>query len=342
MVTTLRRWLQQFWRWLRSLFGQTSSAPTPPALTDTDYEMEFMAFLEGVDRRKSQVNQQWEALQQKHSEAEWVAWLERLGQKLQTSGEPNPELAQRLIRLGEVGCGELGRVAANLGQTLAARQSAPLATPQLDNGLLEVENNPQTWFNRGRDWLDRDDTQALAAFDRAIALDPNHYRAWIDRGIALSNLNRYEESLAAYDRALELQPRNDLALANRGNSLFDLERYEEAIASWNQALAINAQDTETWHNKGMALGIKLNRWEEAIACFDKTLELQPDDVQTWFNRGIGLAALNRWEDALTSWDRATDLQPDFKDAWINKGVALQRLGRYAEAIAMNQQAADIS
>lgn len=331
MFRQLRRWLNQVWQWFKGLFSSSPSSSTNTPTTeptDTDYEMQFMSFLEGVDRGKSQVLQEWEKLKQDYSEEQWIAWLKRFGQKVTQSSEPNENLAERLIRLGEVGCGELGEVAKAIGEQLQP------ASPKISSD----EDNPQFWFDRGKQLLDEADQKALEAFDRTLELDPNHYRAAINRGNALMNLGRHEEAIAAYDHALELNPNADLAWANRGNVFFDLEDYEQAIASWDRALEINPKDLETWHNKGIVLGVKLNRFEEALSCFDQTLALQPEDVQTWFNRGIVLAALNRWEDALESWSRATDLQPDFQDAWINKGVALQKLGRYAEAIAANQRA----
>lgn len=331
MFRQLRRWLNQLWQWFKGLFSSSPSSLADTVMTeptDTDYEMRFMAFLEGVHQGKSQVLKDWESLKQEYSEDRWIGWLKRFGQKVTQSSEPNEPLAERLIRLGEVGCGELGEVAKAIGEQL----QLPRTKISLD------EDNPQVWFDRGKELLDEDDQKALEAFDRTLFLDPHHDRAAINRGNALMNLGRYEEAIAAYDHALELNPNADLAWANRGSVFFDLEDYEQAIASWDKALELNPKDLETWHNKGIVLGVKLNRFEEALSCFDQTLALQPEDVQTWFNRGIVLAALDRWEDALESWSRATDLQPDFQDAWINQGVALQKLGRYAEAIAANQRA----
>ncbi len=48
--------------------------------------------------------------------------------------------------------------------------------------------------------------EALAAYDRALALDPNDADTWNNKGIALKALKRYEEAVVAYDRALALDP----------------------------------------------------------------------------------------------------------------------------------------
>ena len=61
--------------------------------------------------------------------------------------------------------------------------------------------------------------EALAAFDRALDLNPNGGAAHTNRGNVLSSLGRYEQALTAYDRALDLNPNNAAAHTNRGNVL---------------------------------------------------------------------------------------------------------------------------
>jgi tetratricopeptide (TPR) repeat protein len=50
-------------------------------------------------------------------------------------------------------------------------------------------------------------------------------------GNALRQLHRYEEALASYDRALALRPDYEAALFNRSNVLLELHRPDEALAS---------------------------------------------------------------------------------------------------------------
>ncbi|MDM0044937.1 tetratricopeptide repeat protein [Variovorax dokdonensis] len=63
------------------------------------------------------------------------------------------------------------------------------------------------WFNLGF-LLDaaRRDAEAVAAFERALALDPKFDRAWYGMGLALQRQGRQEEALAALKRNTELQP----------------------------------------------------------------------------------------------------------------------------------------
>ena len=52
---------------------------------------------------------------------------------------------------------------------------------------------------------------ALLRYEQALAQDPKSAAAWTGKGTALQQLERYDEALAAYDRALELDPGNELA-----------------------------------------------------------------------------------------------------------------------------------
>ena len=63
------------------------------------------------------------------------------------------------------------------------------------------------WFGRGGVFfaLGRHD-EALAAYDRALALKPDLEGAWVGRGNVLTEFKRYDEAFAAYDKAFVLDP----------------------------------------------------------------------------------------------------------------------------------------
>jgi hypothetical protein len=80
--------------------------------------------------------------------------------------------------------------------------------------------------------------EALAAYDRALALRPDHPAALNGRGAVLLDANRYEEALAAYDAALQAQPDFAVALHNRGRTLQFLGRFADARADLLRATAL--------------------------------------------------------------------------------------------------------
>lgn len=323
--------LAQLWQRVVKLFKpQTQPHRQPETLpvSDTDYEMQLMQFLDLVSEteRQTAIDQKLVQLWQLAPEDGWTAWLQRFGAGVLASPQPNPELGKRLLKLGRVVTSPLGQVALKIGKQL------------LDQSLSQAET-AQDWWQQGENALEAQEYEtSLIAFENVLKLEPYHEKAWLNKGTALVNLGQLEAAIAAYDQALEIDEELALAWCYRGDALYDLGRWEDAIDSWDKALELQPDDSETLYNKGLALGRDLGRWEKAVECWNQVLELQPDDIQTLFNRGIGLGAMERWQEALASWQRVTQLEPNFRDAWINQGVAFQKLGRYGEAIEANQRA----
>jgi tetratricopeptide (TPR) repeat protein len=65
-----------------------------------------------------------------------------------------------------------------------------------------------------------------------------------NRGLVLRDLGRFEEALAAFDQALALEPDDFATYRNRGLVLRDLGRLEEALSAFDQALGVNIGDTD--------------------------------------------------------------------------------------------------
>lgn len=77
--------------------------------------------------------------------------------------------------------------------------------------------------------------EALAAFQRAVALDANQPSAWTNLGNAYQELGRLDEAREAYERALDLDPDHPLAHHNLGALLRKLGRYDQAVRHLKQA-----------------------------------------------------------------------------------------------------------
>ena len=78
-------------------------------------------------------------------------------------------------------------------------------------------------------------------------------RRIFNRGNALSSLGRMVEAVAAFDRALALRPNYPKALINRGIALQALGRHPEALASFRAVLALDKNNADAQHNEALAL-----------------------------------------------------------------------------------------
>jgi tetratricopeptide (TPR) repeat protein len=155
------------------------------------------------------------------------------------------------------------------------------------NRVLEARPDfYEAWYERGlalEHWGYY--AEAILSFDRALDLSPRKEAAsdiWHDRGNALQyGLGRYLDAMACYDRALRLNPDHSLGWHNRGNAfLYGLSRPEDAIACYDQSLQLNPAHALTWRNRGHAL-VELRRYLEAVASYDRAIAINPDDEISW-------------------------------------------------------------
>ncbi len=218
------------------------------------------------------------------------------------------------------------------------------------------------------------------------------------RGTTLYGEQRYAEALACFEKALALHPFHARAHGNRANALFSLGRREEALQAVRAALAIDPGLAIFWHSKAhveLALGqaplastsfrefvalaqggdlaglvqdarVQLDRlaakkvppaprdalaWaaagcrhgadgrlREAIEAFDRGLRLDPRMAMLWTLRGEAQNGGGDWDEAIESYEKAIALEPRDARAWHGKGMALARHRRFDEALAAFDEA----
>lgn len=189
----------------------------------------------------------------------------------------------------------------------------------------------------------------------------------VNKGVALRQLEREEESLKAYDEVVERFEKDPApairvqvarALVYKGVALSQFERQEEAISAYNgvverfgkdTAPVIREQIANALFNKGNALG-QFKRGEEAIEAYDEVVERFDKDAapairvqvaNAFVNKGVTLGQLDRAEEAINAWSEVVkrfgkDTSPTIFSpvaaALFNKGNELGRLDRGMEAI----------
>ncbi|CAD8214738.1 unnamed protein product [Paramecium octaurelia] len=98
--------------------------------------------------------------------------------------------------------------------------------------------------------------EAIECYDKAISINPKYDLAWYNKGLALFYLNKKEEAIECYDKAISINPKYDSAWSNKGNSLFNLNKNEEANECCHQAISINPNNDAAWNNKVKTIYIK--------------------------------------------------------------------------------------
>ncbi|VBB05211.1 Hypothetical protein LUCI_0418 [Lucifera butyrica] len=119
----------------------------------------------------------------------------------------------------------------------------------------------RVWFERGnRHAIRRDYEQALEAYNRAIAINPQYGYAYVNRGRVYALMGRFRPALDDYNTALEINPGLVRAYLLEGRAYEHMGRNREAIESYRSFIRY-APDRERLNVEQARRRIRfLERW----------------------------------------------------------------------------------
>jgi tetratricopeptide (TPR) repeat protein len=174
-------------------------------------------------------------------------------------------------------------------------------------------------------------SEALASYDRALQLRPDHAMAYYNKAELLLKMGQASAALELFDQALHIAPGYFKALRGKGDALVQAGRGDSAIPLYQEALKLQPGDPDAARSLGIAL-LRAGRTSEAIERFEAVLRVDPRDARAQNNLGYAYSKVGRVKMAMEHLEAAVRLEPDSAEAHGNYAVALARAGRMTDAI----------
>jgi cytochrome c-type biogenesis protein CcmH/NrfG len=97
------------------------------------------------------------------------------------------------------------------------------------------------WIQLGNLCFDADlPEKAIAAYDKALTLNPNNADVLTDQGVMYRKAGKYDKAVQCFDKAVAVNPKHEIARFNKGIVLMhDLNNPQGAIKAWEELLAVN-------------------------------------------------------------------------------------------------------
>ena len=139
---------------------------------------------------------------------------------------------------------------AEIKQPVSAQNNQEAMNKQLFDAIIKQEQVVQqkpgdsgAWVQLGNLYFDtRTPDKAIAAYDKALAIDPNQPDVLVDCGVMYRAVAKYDKALEYFDKALKIQPKHLTAMFNSGVVLHnDLKNDAEALRVWGAVVAIDPQ-----------------------------------------------------------------------------------------------------
>jgi tetratricopeptide (TPR) repeat protein len=175
--------------------------------------------------------------------------------------------------------------------------------------------------------------EAIAHYQKALAIQPDHAKAHYNLGNALAAQSKLDEAIVEFQKALAIQPDQPEVLNNLATALLRNGQVDEAIIQFRKTLAIQPGLAGAHNNLGAAL-FKKGLMNEAINSFQKALAIQPDsgDAQNNIARIAWLLATSP-DPSVRNGTKAVELaqQADQHSGGKNPVIAATLAAAYAEA-----------
>jgi eukaryotic-like serine/threonine-protein kinase len=190
------------------------------------------------------------------------------------------------------------------------------------------------------------ETEALALFEKAVAIDPSFAMAYSKMSIAeqnLGNLDRREKyaaqalrladhltprdhayiegvyyatiptatakSLAAYQRCVAIDPAYEACRNNLALAYNDLERFAESVSQFEPMIQAGTAIANPYSN--IAVGYRaLGQPAKALSVMETFAKRNPENANGLGNLGVALIALGRMDEAVPVLDKARILDPN--------------------------------
>lgn len=171
--------------------------------------------------------------------------------------------------------------------------------------------------------------EAASHFRTSLELAPKA-EIWSDYGFTLARLGKPQDALAAYAKALALDPACPSAHLNLAVAAIQSGNLSEAEAHYRQALP-GRPTAETHNGLGYVL-VRQNRLDEAVAEFRAAIEIDPAYAPAYNNLADGLAQQGKLAEAEQAYEKSLAVKPS-ASVYSALGGVQRRLGKTAEADA---------
>jgi Flp pilus assembly protein TadD len=191
----------------------------------------------------------------------------------------------------------------------------------------------------------KDLTDADRWMSRSLAMDGHDAETWYAMGRLRYTQGRYSDALACFEKTLALNPRSVKGENNLGLAYEGLNRNDDAVRAYRTAIAWQKDDPSPSEQPLLNLAILLlhrNQTQEAQQLLEQAAKIAPKEPRIHENLGQIYLHSDRTEDAMKEFSGAVALAPQNPRYHYLLGQAYKRSGddsharqEFARSAALN-------
>lgn len=192
-------------------------------------------------------------------------------------------------------------------------------------------------------WAEGQPEKAIETFTDALSADKDYTDAFIERGAVLDELGRYDEAASDLNRAIAINPNTYKAMNILGDVYSHMGKQDEADKLYDKVANESGDQgliSDAWVKKGY-LKLNAGAYEEALGYFNKGVDSAPNDAfrAVAINaRGLVYDYQGKDELALSEYLQAARLNPKDVVISLNAGAIYERMENYDAAERIYKEA----
>jgi tetratricopeptide (TPR) repeat protein len=201
------------------------------------------------------------------------------------------------------------------------------------------------WFVGDTLHKKRDYDGAIAAYNKAIDIDPDNVNYLNARGITYTNKGDDEHALADFESCLKMRPNFSSAFNNRGVIFMRKGDLPRAFDEFNQAVGFAASGNQSrqihLYNRARVEGLQ-KKFDAALADYADALRVNPDNLQISNYRCITYTDMGKFDEALADCNSVLAKNPKSTytltsraNASLGKGDLDSALNDYNQVLKIN-------
>ncbi|XP_071495128.1 uncharacterized protein [Diadema antillarum] len=229
------------------------------------------------------------------------------------------------------------------------------------NSAIKINQDyPEAYYQRGLTRTRLHQAKGILDFNRALALNPKLFQAYLSRAAYYGQRGRYSKGIYNCNQAIRLQPNSVRAYLYRGALKYYIKAFDLAIKDLCQAIELDTTCSLAYFNRAVcyhtvgdyqkaqrdygivlmlgeenSLKVLINRglmyfaqkdYKNARDDFAQAVEVSPRDPKIRHTLGLCCHKLNRLEDAVAIYSSALEVNPFFIDAYLGRGNAFMDYG----------------
>ncbi|XP_048585429.1 uncharacterized protein LOC5512045 isoform X2 [Nematostella vectensis] len=237
-----------------------------------------------------------------------------------------------------------------------------------DSGALDAYNeaikvNPdyaEAFYQRGLTKMKLSHTKGVHDFNRALAINPKLFQAFLSRAAYYGMKGRYSKGIMSCNEAIKLQPQSVRAYLYRGALKYHIKAFGLAVKDLTEAVAIDCRCSLAYFNRAVChhemkyfqkalmdygtvmlletnpnlkvlqnrglLYLEIGDIENALEDFKAAAKVSTLNPKIRHTLGLCYHKLNKLEEAVAAYDDALKIDPFFVEAYNGRGNALMDFG----------------